>query len=93
MTQYDCAFGQNLVLVCLFSCIACPYFRCKLREKYGIKGNIFFDLLACCICGNLAQFQEFREAAMRDGQFATATSGGHFGTEDDLPQVAVMHEG
>ena len=85
MTQYDCAFGQNLVLVCLCSFIACPYFRCKLREKYGIKvsmvvlilrvthqiltstaqGNIVFDALACWICCNLAQFQEFREVRCR----------------------------
>jgi len=104
MTQYDCAFGQNLVIVCLCNCIAFPYFRCKLREQYGIKvielsiipkayemtlflqGNVFFDILACLLCGNLAQFQEFRESAIREKQFSTQTAGGKFGL-DELPEV------
>ena len=68
LTQYDCAFGQNLCLVCVCGFIACPYFRCKLRTKHAIKGNIVFDILACYCCGCLAQFQEFREAAIRDPQ-------------------------
>jgi len=89
MTQYDCAFGQNLVIVCLCNCIAFPYFRCKLREQYGIKGNVFFDILACLLCGNLAQFQEFRESAIREKQFSTQTAGGKFGL-DELPEVVTM---
>lgn len=68
MTQYDCAFGQNLCLVCACNCIACPYFRCKLREQHGIKGNIVFDILACYCCGCLASFQEFREAILHENK-------------------------
>jgi hypothetical protein len=37
VTQYDCAFGQNLCIVIVCSFIACPYFRCKLRGKYGVQ--------------------------------------------------------
>eukprot|EP00292_Cryptomonas_paramecium_P033827 CAMPEP_0113705234 /NCGR_PEP_ID=MMETSP0038_2-20120614/27016_1 /TAXON_ID=2898 /ORGANISM="Cryptomonas paramecium" /LENGTH=84 /DNA_ID=CAMNT_0000630213 /DNA_START=414 /DNA_END=668 /DNA_ORIENTATION=+ /assembly_acc=CAM_ASM_000170 len=67
-----------------------PYFRCKLREQYGIKGNIVFDILACAICCQLAQFQEFRESAMRDKLFATQTSGGKFGTDEIIPDAIYM---
>mmetsp|Transcript_2391 Transcript_2391/g.6424 ORF Transcript_2391/g.6424 Transcript_2391/m.6424 type:complete len:198 (-) Transcript_2391:486-1079(-) len=89
-TQYDCAFGQNLIIVAVCSCISMPYFRCKLREQYGIKGNIVFDILACAICCQLAQFQEFRESAMRDKLFATQTSGGKFGTDEIIPDAIYM---
>jgi len=88
--QYDCAFAQNLLIVCICSCISMPFFRCKLREQYSIKGNIFFDCLACLLCGTLAPLQEFREAAIRDKKFSTLTGGGKFGTDEDLPEVALM---
>lgn len=35
--QYDCAFIQNLIIVTSCCCISVPFFRCKLREQYGIK--------------------------------------------------------
>ena len=37
--------------------------RFLAQEVLCEQGNIVFDLLACWICGNLAQFQEFREVA------------------------------
>ena len=40
ITQYDCSFGQNLCIICVCSFIACPYFRCKLREKHQIKVQV-----------------------------------------------------
>ncbi|KAJ1437897.1 PLAC8 motif-containing protein [Sesbania bispinosa] len=42
---------------CLYSC----FYRCKMRQQYGLKGNDCCDCLIHCFCEPCALCQEYRE--------------------------------
>jgi len=56
---------------CCLGCIGAGYNRHLLREKLGIKGNFFIDLLFECFLPCCAVSQEWREVMKHQGKKLT----------------------
>ncbi|KAK7320058.1 hypothetical protein RJT34_04788 [Clitoria ternatea] len=56
-TLITCVIGCG----CLYSC----FYRSKMRQQYGLKGNGCLDCLTHCFCEQCALCQEYRELENR----------------------------